>query len=154
MAGKKVKARVGDVFRIPISERESGFGQIIANYKGTFLMVIFSQKAINTEQPSIDEITSSSPLFICNSFDALIWHGDWPILGNSPPNHTRFPLPNYKVGMGGEMWIENYFADRARPARPTELGKLSLRQFYSPAVLEERSKRTGVTGNGKTIMTR
>jgi hypothetical protein len=137
MAVKKVKPKVGDVFCVPISEEECGFGQILAKYKGAvFLMVVFSQKARSDAHPAIEEIISSPPLFVSNSFDAKIWHGDWPIIGNVPPDLARLPLPKYKVQIGQEMHVESYDATRARPATQSELGRLTFRTCVSPILLE------------------
>ena len=101
MTARKARPDVGDVFQVPITECEAGFGQVMAKYKrAVLLMVVFSQKAEVDKLPSIDEIVSWPPLFISNSMDAKIWHGDWRIIGNRSPDLARFPLPKYKVNSG------------------------------------------------------
>jgi hypothetical protein len=141
MAAQRVKAKVGDVFRVPISEEECGFGQILAKYKGgMLLMVVFSQKGKRHECPAIEEIVSSRPLFVSNSLDAKIWHGDWPIIGNVLPDVERLPLPKYKVRIGQEMYVETYDAKRARPATQAELSRLMFRECVAPVLLEDALK--------------
>src|SRR5258707_7793396 len=98
MSDKGTTAKIGDVFRIPITDEESGFGWIMAAYHGEMLlMVIFARKAGNSENLPLNEIVSSAPLFISNSLDAKIWHGHWTVLGNIAPDVVPIPEPNYKV---------------------------------------------------------
>ena len=141
MAAKRHKTKLGDVFRIPLSENESGFGQIIADdSEGILLMVIFDHRTRNCDSPELTDIVASEPLFISDSVDAKIWHGDWPIVGNMPPDLERFPLPNYRVDINGVTYVESYYGDRIRPATAAEFTKLSPRGSRAPIRLENALK--------------
>ena len=68
MAKKKVQVKVGDVFRIPIAEGSSGFGQLLAKYEEEMLfIVLFDLQANNDKIPSLSEIVQSQPVFMANS---------------------------------------------------------------------------------------
>jgi hypothetical protein len=141
MVETKVKPKVGDVFQIPVSAEVSGFGQILAQYeREMLLMVIFAYQTKNSENPPLEQIVASPPLLIGNSLDAKIWHGHWPVIGNVPPDLSRFPLPHYKVQIGQDMCVENYNSDRARPATESELARLAFRKCVAPIRLEKALK--------------
>jgi hypothetical protein len=140
VTSRKIKVHVGDVFQIPVSKDCSGFGQVLANDAGMLLMAIFDQRAGGDRHPSLESIVSADLLFIANSPDAKIWHGHWPIIGNVAPDRARIPLPKYKVGRGGEMYVENYEANKTRVATPEELALLDLRSSWSPEILEDALK--------------
>jgi hypothetical protein len=135
---KKTKPKVGDIFRIPLSETRAGFGQILADYeKEMLLMVIYSIEASGAEVPPLQDIVASEPVFIANSMDAKIWHGDWVIVGNLRPDVARFPLPKYKVRIGDQMHVESYDGANRRLASESEVHLLSFRKCVSPQVLED-----------------
>jgi hypothetical protein len=141
MASQKVHSKVGDVFEIPISEGECGFGQIVAKYKNEMLLVVvFERRDKYSNRPDLKEVVASRPLLIANTLDARIWHGYWTVLANIPVDSTRVPLPNYKVQIGKEMHIESYNADRARPATESELVHLMYRTCVAPIRLENALK--------------
>ncbi len=135
------KAIVGDVFQVPISEECVGFGQILAIYKEEMLlMAIFDMRAGYDEVPSIESIISARPIFICNSLDAKIWHGQWKIIGNHPPDSAKILLPNYKVKVGDGFYVENYAADKTRLCKNEELASLEFRSCVAPIRLENALK--------------
>ena len=142
MAAKRHKTKLGDIFRIPLSEDESGFGQIVADdSEGILLMVLFDYKAKNCDSPELTDIVASEPLFISDSVDAKLWHGDWPIIGNMPPDLKRFPLPNHRVDIYyGVTYVESYYGDRRRPATAEEFRKLKDQTSEAPIHLENALK--------------
>jgi len=137
---KRTKAKVGDVFRVSVSETRSGFGQVLADRQGELLIVIYSLVVGNHELPSMDAIVCSEPLFIAISLDAMIWDGTWPIVGNTVPDHNKLPLPKYKVTIGGSTYVESFNERKRRPATDSEVQLLPSRAVYSPQVLEDALK--------------
>lgn len=141
--GKKARNRAltGDVFRVPISSQSSGFGQILANYENEMLLVvIFDTQAENSVLPSLQTITSANQLFIANTLDAKIWHGEWPIVGNVMRDPSSVPLPKYKVRIGDVLYVESYDGLRKRPATDREEAILAYRKCVYPQILEDALK--------------
>src|SRR5437870_5822551 len=88
--GLKSAARVGDVFRIPISDKLVGYGQLVENQlPNSLYMAIFKSAYSADDQPDLGTITADEIQFLAHSFDALIRHGDWPIVGKVSPDLSR-----------------------------------------------------------------
>lgn len=133
--------QIGDVFKIGLSASSLGFGQIIDTYKAKMLLVaIFDVQRAADLPVAIEGVLASSAIFVCNTLDALLWHGRWQVIGQVPPDHERFPLPNYKVDIGGRLMVENFGATKARAATPPELDLLDFRTCYAPIGVENALK--------------
>lgn len=69
--------------------------------------------------------------------DALLYHGDWPIVASTPAA-SDIPLPAYRVAVGSPptMMVEDYSGERIRPATTAESESLPFRTVVAPVILE------------------
>ncbi len=136
---KGVRAKVGDVFEILIDDARVGYGQIAAQRFKSYLMVVFSRAYERGQRPDARLITEGDIAFVGESFDAKIWNGDWPIVGNVTPDLSRIPIPVYKVTVGDiDRWfVEDYEGTRRRPATPAEVNSLAFRTTVAAVRLEK-----------------
>jgi Immunity protein 26 len=137
--GRRKKPTVGDVFQIPINEGLVGHGQVIAQKLKSYLIVVFRTAYPHEGSPDVKGIVGDDIAFVGESLDALIWSGDWPIIGNATPDHSRVPLPTYKVTIGSidNWYVESYDGKRRRPAKPWELDSLQLQRVVAPVRLQK-----------------
>lgn len=83
---KRIRARVGDVFVVPVSEDLHVYGQVIDQAGFQFLVILFR----STSGP-LEEVMRSGIELAGIVFDAKWRNGDWPILANYPPLKTTSP---------------------------------------------------------------
>jgi hypothetical protein len=135
---RRFNARDGDVFQVPIDEDSVGHGQIIGSRPSTLLVAIFKELHPRSSAPHLTQIASGEVAFLAETFDAKIWNGEWPIVGNASPDHVRIPFPTYKVAIGRatDWYVETFDAPQRRPAKPWEIDSLPLRNIVSPIRLE------------------
>lgn len=130
------KARVGDVFLIPLKGGGYAGGQIVSAWNEELYIAVFDQR-LGSDKNDPLAVTSGTPVFLTLTLDAKLWHGDWPTIGNRQDNLRNFPQPAYKVRQGGVVHIESRDRTISRPASPAEASVLRYRTVSSPAVLEE-----------------
>src|SRR5262245_3433777 len=114
------KPAVGDVFSVTLSQSQRSFGQILGVFEDQLYLVVFFDILHDPTKISVDAIVASDPLLIGNTFDSKIVNGDWQIIGNVPPDRTRFPYPKYKVGSGSKCYVEAFDGTRCRLATAQE----------------------------------
>ncbi|TMF68740.1 MAG: hypothetical protein E6I13_10540 [Chloroflexi bacterium] len=80
---KRPKARIGDVFQIPLHPGQVGHGQVVAvnSGPGPLYVVIFRRAWPLDAQPDIRNIVADEIALVAPTMDALIWHGKWPLVG-------------------------------------------------------------------------
>jgi hypothetical protein len=140
------KARVGDVFLLPIDTSRFGIGQIAGDWKGELYVVIYD--AVHaTEEVDPKSVLSEKPLFAALSLDAKIHHGDWRIIGNVPENLERIPHPVFKVNQDGRVFLESRDRSVTRPASSSEADALRLRTVVAPVRLENALKAYNGVGD-------
>lgn len=138
---EKVRAKVGDIFQIPIDDTRVGYGQVVVQPEKNVLFVCaFAATTRPGEQPDLEIILRSEILLAGNTFDAKIWHGHWPVVGNEPPNMQAIALPNYKEGLPGEAFIESLDMKRRRRATLEEERLLPFRAYVAPVRFENAMK--------------
>jgi len=136
----KIKASKGDLFSIQLSSETFALGQIVETVGDLLYLVVFSQKFeseirdFNIEKMEIALASLST--------DAKIWHGHWPILGNTRKNLNSIPKPFFKVHFYEEdqYFIESLTKDSIRPALDEELSKYPNRFSITPKRLENATK--------------
>ncbi len=134
--GKKVV--LGDVFIIPLDGERYGIGQLAGDWKGELYVVIFD-KVVSAEARPAD--VDDAPLqFAALTLDAKLYHGDWQIIGNRSENIVKIPQPWFKVGVGGQTYVEARDRSMTRPATATEEAALKLRTVVAPVRLENALK--------------
>ena len=132
------KAKVGDVFLIPIDGDRHGIGQIAGNWKGELYIVIYDGVVSTDASPSL--IDGAAFQFAALSLDAKIHHGDWPIIGNRQDNIEAIPQPWFKVGYNGQAHVEARDRSVLRLATVAEEAGLRLHTVVAPVRLEKALK--------------
>jgi hypothetical protein len=135
-----IKAKVGDVFLIPLDGTTAAGGQVIAiREEEELYLAVFDQRlSLNETDPAI--AVSGIPVLLTLSFDAKLFHGDWPIIGNLIGLVGRYPEPNYKVKHAGVMSLESRDHRVRRPASSGDLEVLEYRSVSSGSIVEKAIK--------------
>jgi hypothetical protein len=137
----KVEVNVGDVFQIAIDDARIGYGQIVAKPEKPILFIcVYAMTTRPGESPNIDEIVQSDILLAGNTFDALLNHGHWKIVGNVTSNLPSIALPVYKSGMGETAIVETLDRSRRRRATVAEENSLPFRDYAAPILFEDALK--------------
>ncbi|WP_327002699.1 immunity 26/phosphotriesterase HocA family protein [Dactylosporangium sp. NBC_01737] len=129
----------GDVFRIPLDDARSVFGQVVAKegMAGTFgdalLVVVF-------DALSLDAVDTADILLIANTFDDCLVAGDWPIVERRPVS-ADVPWPVYKESTTSiGTFVVDHFGNHFRVATPHEARTLKSRTQCSPAIVAEAAR--------------
>lgn len=134
-----VKARVGDVFLIPLDSQQSAVGQVIREHNGELFCGIFDV-LVSESSAVTDELNPSSLVLCANTLDAKLWHGDWPLVGNRRNNLGAFPTPIYKVDTLSKTVIVSFEDKRVRAASKDDAARLRYRTVVAPVRLEMATK--------------
>lgn len=143
MKPRRIKAKVGDVFQIPVDKTRVGYSQIVAKIEpNPFYMVVYEPLFHWDDTPFLKDLINSEILFLANSFDAKIWYGHWPIVGNCSPDLHRIPFPSFKTTIrnADEYYVISYDGLRRRKATPEECDLLDFRTNIAPIRLENALK--------------
>lgn len=136
-----MKLKTGDIFTIPVTEDEIGFGQIInIPNKNNFIIVVFKEIYAGKDWPSINEIIQNEILFLGYTLDALLYHKFWKIIGNKVSNLQAIKLPYYKLGTPPDIRIVNYKGDEIRKASKYEFDNLEYKTVVAPIRYENALK--------------
>ncbi len=147
----EVKAKVGDIFQIPLDSSRVGYGQVLAQpEKNVLFICLFSTKTERGIQPDLLSIIRSEILLAGNTFDAKIWHGHWPVVGNIMPDLENIALPNYKEGPPGQAFVENLNLTRKRAATKQEEDVLLFRSYVAPVRYEKALKALAGVGEWRS----
>jgi hypothetical protein len=140
MTGKQAmdfKPQVGDVFLIPLDGRSAAGGQVIAIRDDEELYIAVFDQRLNRNETDPAVAVDGVPILLTLSFDAKLFHGDWPIIGNLLGLVNRYPEPSYKVKHAGVMSLESRDHLVRRPASPEELEVLKYRSVAAPQNIED-----------------
>jgi len=146
------KARVGDVFLVPIDGTRSGLGQIAGDWKGELYVVIYDGVHL-VQEVKPESVATERPLFAALSLDAKVHNGDWPIVGNFTANLGGIPQPVFKVDQGGQPILETRDRLTSRRATGREAEVLRLRAVVAPVRLENALKAHHGIGKWNAGMT-
>lgn len=133
-----IKSKVGDVFLVPLQEGHC-VGQIVDEYLKMPYICIF-EEIIKDMDISADWVSGKKPLFAHLSLDGLLYHGEWPIIGNYKNNLSEIARPAYKVGYEGSPHVEPFHSKILRPASVDEDHFLRFRNIKAPVILEDAIK--------------
>jgi len=141
IVAKRPKARVGDIFQIPLDTQIVGYGQVVAVNigPGPLYVVVFNRAWPREEKPDLAAIVADEIALVAPTMDALIWHGKWPLVDNLPPDLARVPFPAYRISVGAaDRWfVESFDNSRRRPPKTGELEKLTLPTSFAPIRLQK-----------------
>jgi hypothetical protein len=136
MGGKK--ARVGDIFAIPLDHDHAGYGQIVFDLgQGHYYVAVFAEAHPRTGEPDTATVLAGELAFLPLTLDALLHNGRWPIVGNAPVDVARLPWPAYKEGVSpGVFDVVDYAGHRRRRATAAEAQALPYRTVVAPIRVE------------------
>lgn len=142
---KRPRARVGDVFRIPISTDRFAYGQVIDQAGPQHLVVVFRSAA-----GAVEDAMASGFDLAGITFDAKWRNGDWPIVKNLPPAHVRAPL--FLLGHEGleNLRVESFDGRQTRLIRPSESTPFGHRYLSAPMRLQRAVQATHGDGDWET----
>ncbi|OPH47373.1 hypothetical protein BC351_40170 [Paenibacillus ferrarius] len=133
MPKKKIESQMGDIFSIAIDDEKFCYGQIV----GMDTIVIYD--IVVNEGQSIEDITSSSIMFLVHTTDAYIEDGKWHLLGNAPVSEN-IEFPQYKTYTLDGYVIINHNSNKLRKENKVEETSLTGKKSYTPNVVEEAVK--------------
>ncbi len=138
---KRQRLKAGQVLRIPLDGRRSGFGQFLG--EGFAFFDLRSSRALAPE-----EVVNAPVLFRTGQYgpDDGVTSGRWTILGAAPiPEPLRLPLATFKVGeySGPGTGFYRYVQGVGTKVKSlTEIEDLEpAGVIYSPRHIEERLKK-------------
>jgi len=141
---KRFKLNKGDVFTIPLNEKEVGFGQVVSEYdkkSGGFLIAVFSFRANSIENIMVDDICRSEIVFLGFTFDAKLYHGHWVIIGNYIENIPDIEKPYFKLGTPpDEIYLINMENERLAKISEATFEELDYKTEIAPIYYEEALK--------------
>lgn len=129
----RVAVAEGDVFRIPVDDSRSVFGQVAAKFGAVLLgdallVVIF-------DALSLDAVDTADILLIANTFDDCLVDGDWPVVARRPVR-ADVPWPVYKMSITSMgTFVQDHFGNFFREATSDEARTLKTRVQCSPAIV-------------------
>lgn len=128
---KAIRAKVGDVFRIPISADQYVLGQVVKKVRVQHMVVTF--RAANA---SVDDAIASGIELAGIVFDAKFRNGDWPIVENRAPVEVKDPW--FVLGHEGleNLRLTNFDDTVTRLATSAEASKHRHRNLSYPMVLQ------------------
>ncbi|MEW6697622.1 MAG: Imm26 family immunity protein [Bacillota bacterium] len=139
MARKKIKAKVGDVFAIPINENLYCFGQIVAQVEPNPKLYVMFDFALD-KIPEINSIINKPILAIAHMQDFAINDNEWPIIGNMEVALKNLKYPFYKIYKGNQMMVMDYLGKLVREANNKDLVELDFRTTFSSFDFESLAK--------------
>lgn len=133
--GKGIRARVGDVFEVPISEREHVYGQVIDQVGPQHLVVLF-----RSGQEPVEDVIRSGIQLAGIVFDAKLRNGDWPIVAHVTPIDVRAPW--FVLGHEGleNLRLESFDGTKTRMATPEEASNHRRRHVSYPMALQRAAE--------------
>ncbi|TMF42432.1 MAG: hypothetical protein E6I23_13550 [Chloroflexi bacterium] len=138
---RRPKARIGDVFQIPLDSGRVCYGQVVAvnSGPGPLYVVVFHRVWPLDAKPDMTAIVTDEIALVAPTLDALIWHGKWPVVGNRTPDLNRVPFPAYRITVGSaDNWfVETFDFRRRRLPEPGELEKLTNPFSVAPIRLQK-----------------
>jgi hypothetical protein len=135
-ASPKIKAKIGDVFLIPIDDSSWVIGQLVRKKRSELYVAIFADQYSSADVEA-RSIIGKKPIFLVLTLDASIYHGIWPVIGNVLENRNNIPEPAFKVGIWGSgAHIISRDETICRLATSAELRVLKPRSVRSPHGIE------------------
>lgn len=151
MARKKIKAKVGDVFAIPINENLYCFGQIVAQVEPNPKLYVMFDFALD-KIPEINSIINKPILAIAHMQDFAINDNDWPIIGNTEVVLKNLKYPFYKIYKGNQMMVMDYLGNLVREANDSDLKELTFRTTTSSFDFESLAREKFLLNKSNEIL--
>ncbi len=119
---KRLKIDSGDVFAFPAGEKFAA-GQVLISNISLYIVIfepLFAIEDIANINPN-----STNILLAGWTDDALIYHGDWIIMGNKPVVQP-FDFPVFKMNHNGILWLVDV---NGKPIRHASRGEAESHEF-------------------------
>jgi hypothetical protein len=128
---RRIRARVGDVFVVPISADMRVYGQVVDQAGPQHLVVLFRSRA-----GSVEDVVRSGIQLAGIVFDAKWRNGDWPIVANLPPLKVKSPW--FVLGHEGleNLRLANFDGSSTRLVAPAEAFRHQHRHISYPMALQ------------------
>ncbi|HEX8277931.1 MAG TPA: Imm26 family immunity protein [Segetibacter sp.] len=130
LSKKKIRAKVGDLFQIPIDMSRVSYGQVAENKSGVLRIITFNRIFTIRDNPTIEEILDAEIVLLTDTMDAKIYNGDWKVVGNASVR-ANLPIPKFKFGLN-PVYITDYGAKRKCVATQEETDKLDFQFSAAP----------------------
>lgn len=143
--GKRQRAaslNAGDIFTIPLGDGRVSVGQVILSFHTAYYIVVRDFAARVDELPlRLPEALGAEPVLAGLTFDALIGHGHWKVVGNRPVDGKKY-LPAYKTGTAemGNCMLEDFKGEVWLPATAVEAEIIPFREMTAPIRFEKAMK--------------
>ncbi len=127
----RIRARVGDVFSIPVLDHERVLGQVVDQAGPQFMVVTF-----RSDDPAPEKVVAAEIDLAGIIFDAKLRNGDWPILSNQPPATVSEPW--FLVGHSGlgNLRLESFDGSKVRAATSADAAEHAHRNISSPMAFQ------------------
>ncbi len=136
----KIAPNVGDVFLIPLDATSSVGGQVIAIRENAELYIAVFGRRLRPDESDPETAVAAPPVLLTLSFDAKLFNGEWPVIGNLIGDTNRYPDLAFKIDHAGEMSVESRDKSVRRSATEEELKVLKNRSVASPMIIEDAIK--------------
>jgi hypothetical protein len=120
--------KTGDVFEVPTLDGRIGYGQIAKDGEELYIVIF---KALHEGGCALETVHETGILLCGWTLDALIYHGQWKIVGNAALK-SDIPKPCYKVSIDGTPWIESFDGDLQHKASDREWSLYDFRATIAP----------------------
>lgn len=140
MANSRSRSRTGDMFTLPVDEQRVAYGQIVHKTPGGLCwLAVFEGVGEVDREPEPDAIVASPLALLAKSFDVLIKHGQWQVIGHRQVDPT-IPWPAFKVHTPSGWAVQDYTGERMRPASAEEIDQLPLDVTVAPIRVEHAAR--------------
>jgi hypothetical protein len=145
---RRLRIKEGDVFVFDVGEENLAAGQVLLKNTALFNLYAAFFKPLWPRQAPLDlqRVVGSEVFLVGGTMDALIYHGQWRIIGNKKPDLSRIPLPRFKVMIDGRDVVEDFFGHKIRDASMEDLRYYQSRCARSPNTFEDAVKAFHVRG--------
>jgi hypothetical protein len=136
MSVSRIRARVGDVFQLPIDEERVGYGQVVLKRRSSCYFIAFRSVYPPAQPPDVEAIVKDVVELAMEGDDVCLELGRWRIVGNREPDRS-LALPLYTVhNYSADRWEVGTFDGRRRAATSEELERLPGNASFSSTTLE------------------
>lgn len=135
---KKIKAKIGDVFRFPIKVNTYCFGQIIAESRAVVAKLYILFDFVTDQTPDLKSIIDKPILAIAHLDSGSIEDGEWTIIGNTDVALKNIKYPIFLTGP--EPYVINYDDKVLRLATEQDLQSLDYPKSYTSNIFEGLAK--------------
>lgn len=135
-----MKLKFGDIFTIPITNNDVGFGQVVAfPTKSSLIIIVFEIKQKVDGNYNLENILTSAILFLGYTLDGKLYHKHWKIIGNMPVKNVEFPYN--KIGIPpDDIYITDYKGKKLRECSIGEFNSLGYQTTIAPIRYENALK--------------